>query len=200
MRKLSLLGLLALSTVAMTGCGDQAPSKADKPHEPSADKTSILFVVNATEGSISGSDDLVVTLRLQGHSDVWFTDRPVRRSGNLNTKVLLKRWNKNFGNDSPNAVLVMDAQQESVPVTLSSPRLRGNTVTFKATRLSEVPDTSTVKHLKTDPSPPRQFGHASLFIDSSAEQQFQACMDQYSPRLGLYEARNLCVQYLNPNY
>jgi hypothetical protein len=186
-------GLLLLCLLlGASGCGN-TPEKQAAPQK-SLQKTSVLFVINVAHGSLTGSGNQTLQVQLQNRSDVWFTDRPVRRSGHLNAKLLMQRWKKSFTNDPPNAVLVIDAQEESVPVTLSSPRLHGNTVTFKATKLPDVPEASTVNYLKSDPSPPRQFRHASLFIDDQTDAQLEACIAQYSARLGLYEARNVCLQ------
>ena len=135
-----------------------------------------MFVVSFTDGSIHGdAKNLTLEMKLQNHSDFWFADRPVRRAGRLDTTALIKNWTKVFKSDPPNAVLVVESNQdEAVPLKLESPVLTGGTVTFQASRLSNIPKHSALEGHKEASSMPSDFEHASLFIDDGGLMQIIA--------------------------
>lgn len=93
-----------------------------------------LAVINSEGAKIDG-EKLVLT-GVSANSIV-FADRPVRAAGHVTTEQFIMQWDEgkdNFAIDPPNAtvsVLGGDGSDVSdVVVTLKSPKLEGNTLTF----------------------------------------------------------------------
>ena len=119
---------------------------------PKTDDAEILFVQSATSGSYDGK-----TLTLKGTpSTIYFSDRPERIVGHMDTGNFVSQWVKgkdSFEADPPNAVLSVlgeDGVNDSV-VELSNPRFKGNQISYQVKLL--------------DGMPPKKFNTASLFID-----------------------------------
>lgn len=70
---------------------------------------------------------------------IWFTDRPERKSGNVQLGKFVEAWNSGsdgFKADPPNAVVTIEGRvEEPVIVELSNPKMKGKTLTFDATVL-----------------------------------------------------------------
>jgi hypothetical protein len=140
------LGLLAVALVP--GSGAQTPA----PKQAAAETVELLFVQNSTAGSYDGK-----TLTLSGVGPtVFFSDRPQRVTGQVRTAEFISHWDKgsdNFGENPPNASLSIFADKEirTAIVELTSPKLKGNTLSYR------------VKVLKGQL--PASFKESSLFID-----------------------------------
>ena len=141
----TLLAVLGLIGLASTGSAEV----------PKTNDVEMLFVQSATSGSYDGK-----RLTLNGvPSTTYFSDRPKRIVGHLDTGSFVEQWAKakdSFEADPPNAVLSVlgeEGANDSV-VELSSPRLNGNQISYQVKLL--------------DGKPPMKFNTASLFIDSKA--------------------------------
>jgi hypothetical protein len=140
---LSLFTLRAVTAVA-----------ADKTGEDLINELQLLYVQSADAGSFDGK-----RLTLEGvGTTLFFSDRPARVSGHIDTDKFLGAWGADAGADSfasdpPNATLSILG--ESVPVNtlveLSAPQRNGEKISYAVKVLEgTIPDS---------------FDEASLFID-----------------------------------
>ncbi len=142
----------------------------------------ILFVQNATSGTltpVAGEED-TFTLTLEGisHSTLWFADRPAFAAGNELTQLFIDNWGtgqNSFAASPPNAALDIlegDEDGDVLVAQLSQPAYDEGAarLSYEAKVLSEVAGELAVFNLRKDEpeAMPTSFGHASLFIDSSA--------------------------------
>ncbi len=119
------------------------------------DEFEALYVQSA-QGVTSGSGSM--TLQGLAPATLMFSDRPERIVGHLTSAQFVEGWgdgDNSFLEDPPNAVLSFPASQDETPedvvVTLTSPRLDGETLTYDVSVLEgEMPDAT---------------GPCSLFID-----------------------------------
>lgn len=93
-----------------------------------------LFVLNARGATLQGNKLVLTGI---APSSVMFADRPVRAAGHVLTKHFVEEWaegSDSFAKDPPNAtVSVFNKEADSVAdavVTLRSPKLEGDTLTF----------------------------------------------------------------------
>ena len=119
-------------------------------------KLSYLFVQTADSGKFDGK---TLTLKIASPVTVYFSDRPYRIAGHMPLKKFIEDWNKgvtSFKDVPPNGVLSIftDKGTSEIVVTLTKPKLGGNTLQFE------------VIILKGDI--PKSFGIVSLFIDERA--------------------------------
>jgi hypothetical protein len=124
--------------------------------EQQLEEIDALFVQSAT-GFSSVND--TITLHGVSNATLYFSDRPKREAGHLSTEHFVGLWDEgenSFEVDPPNAVLSFleldDAPPEDAVVTLSSPGLSDESITY------------TVNVLEGEI--PAQAGHCSLFIDT----------------------------------
>jgi hypothetical protein len=124
--------------------------------EQQLEEIDALFVQSAT-GFSSVND--TITLHGVSNATLYFSDRPKREAGHLTTEYFVGLWDEgenSFEVDPPNAVLSFleldDSPPEDVVVTLSSPGLDGESITYTVNVL--------------EGSVPAQAGHCSLFIDT----------------------------------
>ncbi|HEY6283982.1 MAG TPA: hypothetical protein VIW22_08675 [Nitrososphaerales archaeon] len=123
--------------------------------DPQVDQIEALFVQSA-RGLTSG--DGTVTFNGLAHSTLFFSDRPKRVVGHLHSKKFVDQWGDgedSFATDPPNAVVTFledgDVTPEEVTMTISDPKLNGDTLTYKVDIL--------------DGTLPASAGPCSLFID-----------------------------------
>jgi hypothetical protein len=93
-----------------------------------------LFVLNARGASLLGNKLVLTGI---APNSIMFADRPVRAAGHVLTKHFVEEWGEgsdSFAKDPPNAtVSVFNKEADSVAdavVTLRSPKLEGDTLTF----------------------------------------------------------------------
>ena len=140
---------LSLFAVVLTR-GSDAQAPAPTPAGP--DTVELLFVQNSVAGSYDGK-----TLTLNGVGPtIFFSDRPQRVTGQVRTAEFIGHWDKgsdNFAENPPNASLSIfgDKEIRTAIVELTSPELKGNTLSYR------------VKVLKGQL--PGSFKESSLFID-----------------------------------
>jgi hypothetical protein len=94
-----------------------------------------LIVLNARSATLDGT---TLTLSGAAGSTIIFADRPVRAAGHSPTSDLISEWDEgsdSFAADPPNAtVSVFDQTGDSIAdavVTLTSPTMDGDTITFQ---------------------------------------------------------------------
>ena len=123
--------------------------------EPKVDEIEALFVQSARGLTTNNGS---VTFHGMAHSTLFFADRPQRVVGHLHTKKFVAEWGEgedSFAEDPPNAVVSFleegDTVPEEVTMTISDPRLDGDTLTYHVDIL--------------DGALPASAGPCSLFID-----------------------------------
>jgi hypothetical protein len=102
--------------------------------------------------------DSSITFHGQGHSTLFFADRPQRVVGHMHTNNFVRDWGEgenNFAEDPPNAVLSFlqdgDTVPEEVTMVIRDPQLTEDTLTYKVEVL--------------DGKLPSKAGPCTLFID-----------------------------------
>jgi hypothetical protein len=157
---IALIGLLAPTASAI--------------EEVAATGESFLFTVEATGGSTAkvkktGNGE-TFTLTLDGLAPVtMFSDRPFRDAALITPKALVTHWATWFASSAPNAVLTWSRPNQppdSMVVVLTSPRLNGDELVFRATRLHEIHDPTRKGKQWTRPIAPTSLSSVSLYIDS----------------------------------
>lgn len=115
-----------------------------------------LFV--QTAGRLTTDGEKTITLDSLSPSTIYFADRPKREVGHMTTSQFVDLWGEgdnSFALDPPNAVLSFaepsDRTPEEVVVTISEPRLNGDSLTYQVTVL--------------DGTLPASTGPCALFID-----------------------------------
>ena len=88
---------------------------------------------------------------------VYFTDRPVRKSGHMSLQNFVSGWAKgmdNFKIDPPNAELAIydEKGDKHAVLIIDKPETKGDRISFKIKLIGE--------------TIPQSFGHSTLFIDS----------------------------------
>ena len=142
-------------SVLLTGLGLLVFASYSSAETPKTDKVEMLFVQSATSGSSDGK-----TLTLNGvPSTLYFSDRPQRIAGHMQTDSFVAEWAKgkdSFKSNPPNAVLSVLGENGVIDSTvkLSNPQLKGDQISYQLEVL--------------DGTPPMQFKSASLFIDGHA--------------------------------
>lgn len=155
----------AQRTVAVPGAGARAATGVRPLGLPSGQ--SLLFALQADSGTLerrpNSRSRYVLTLHGTSRRTVWFTDRPLRGTGDVSTPSFLRAWGRlGFRGDPPNAVLSPPGNGTAEPVTieLGTPQYRaaGRTVRVPVRVLGRRPPHSPLPH---------RFGPASLFIDNA---------------------------------
>jgi hypothetical protein len=115
-----------------------------------------LFV--QTAGRLTTDGEKTITLNGLSPSTIYFADRPKREVGHMTTSRFVDLWGEgdnSFAVDPPNAVLSFaepsDRTPEEVVVTISEPRLNGDSLSYDVTVL--------------DGTLPVSTGPCALFID-----------------------------------
>ena len=134
-----------------------------------------LFTQGAQGGSLSENADGSYTLALTGidmHT-LAFTDRPIRAAKVVNTSGVVNSWNEIFQGDAPNAVLVElnpAGAEDSVVMTLGTPKMTGSVVTYPVTILADEAISETLEGAvgTRKAAAPMKFNTASLFIDGAS--------------------------------
>ena len=155
-RTFSILVLLAI------GCGG------------SSEAPEYLFVQTADQADLTDTGLVLLGVNPQ---TAWFTDRPVRESGQVRTAEFISLWDEgrnSFSDDPPNADLTCTLEGEVVSyvVELRSPRLLRPVVVpgddDSDAGLDLLYEISFVGAASVDPQPPFRCDSAHLFIDGSA--------------------------------
>ena len=129
----------------------------------------LLFIQGAESGSISEVNATTKTLQLNDVSDktILFSDRPDRIVSTTNTTDFIGNWStgtNSFGIDPPNAVLVLDDEQqkqELAVIELYNPEYdpEANTLKFDIT----------AENATSSLDLPLKFGQSTLVIDENDE-------------------------------
>ena len=180
LKKISTIGYTAALATApawVTACST-TPAAA-----PASD-TSVLFSLSAERMHFENAQGLDATLVMEGvdaHT-IWFTDRPVRKSGAITTGRLAAEWESGgtFAQDPPNAALVLQepvkvdagqadtlvAEMENATYDAASETLRAQIKVLTDEAADAVEGNLGAHGDNHDTAWPTQAGAVSLFIDS----------------------------------
>jgi hypothetical protein len=156
------------------GCGDS--DEDTKKPEPR-----FLFSIPAASGSLTGSGDADLTLRMTGARKylTQFTDRPLREAFVVSSVDFAKNFDDYFAKSDPNAVLTFTPTGEKIPVSIvlkiGQPRWNAgsSTWTFPATRIRKKPSgDAAIKPPQI--ANPRRVNGVTLVIDDSIDNGNQA--------------------------
>jgi hypothetical protein len=120
-----------------------------------------LFVMHSKDGYIKG-DELFLNNVFQ--NTVYFSDRPYRIAGHMDTEKFLSTWGEGgddaFNKNFPNIVISFKKDGKYVDMTLevSNPAFDGDDVTFKIDNVLE-------SDVKVEDGKKIKFKYPSLFID-----------------------------------
>jgi uncharacterized protein YjbI with pentapeptide repeats len=175
---------LAISLTPATSAGIPTAKKAK------TQKVSLLYALNAGSGTLTPKKGKAsvykLTLRGPDRDLVWFSDRPVRRSGSFPVSGLADSWKAfGFAADPPNAALTYSEKNGRVArtaiVELSHPEFAKGKLSFAARVLDpkSVKDPNLAYHAAgADRDPRRAFSNISLFIDDGEAPVFNGCVFQ----------------------
>lgn len=139
------------------------------------DLISYLFVQEGLSGSLVKEQNNTMTLTIHGvrENTVYFSDRPARISGLVDTALFTtsSMWN---GSNPPNAALMLPGAPESndtVILTISGPEYykTESTLVYSATLVPNYHGEGLKAYqVFADPAVPEEFGQVILFIDSAS--------------------------------
>lgn len=140
-------------------------------HAAETEATSVLFALDADEGSLvpvkGKKGTFTLTLRKVNARALAFDDRPGRNVGTIRVQKLIDELFVS-GQAPPNAAVnaEVDGDQALMGVQLNSPRYsaRTRTLRFRARQLVQEPGAA--PDSRVDTVLPRRFGHTALFIDN----------------------------------
>jgi hypothetical protein len=176
-RKTWSLGIaLLIVSVLLASCRS---SETTPTFEEPLDEISLLFVHNATSGTltpVAGTEDtFLLTLEGVSYSTLWFTERPAIAAGHIPTQLLIDNWDigeNSFTDAPPNAALdILEGESEGdvLVVQLFQPKYDQTEarLNYKAKVLRDVTGGLESFNLRNDALEeiPGTFNHASLFID-----------------------------------
>ena len=99
---------------------------------------SVLFVQNGTGGTLS---DTTLTLTGVSSQTGWFTDRPYREAGQMNTEDFVALWDEGgtFADDPPNADFTcrVDSEVVNYVVDLTSPSMPGDDLSYSVNAVGD---------------------------------------------------------------
>jgi len=179
-----LVAVLAASAALAAGAG-----AAPKGKGPSAQKVSLLYVLNARRATLLPQKGSKSSYRLAVKGSqpdaVWFSDRPARKSGSFPARFLASDWaGFGFASDPPNvAVDYVDShgRDRTAMLVLRDPQQRKGEVVFSARLLdpSAVKDANLASHAKAaDATPPRRLRDVALFVDDGEARVVDGCVLQ----------------------
>jgi hypothetical protein len=125
-----LIGML-LFVFAATLCFGADVAVAPKTVVKKDSKEELLFVMFSKDCYLkmekTDSTSGTLTLYNVNKNMTYFTDRPYRKAGQMNTEKFIDNWNKNFKNEPPNASFVCfyskkEQKFSDVPVELHNPK------------------------------------------------------------------------------
>ena len=138
------------------------------------ENVSMLFVQTASSGTFAQKDGkYVLTLDGVSSQTVYFSDRPNRISGNMNTGDFVKEWTlgaDSFADNPPNAAIVVigaDDSENNVVVELTSPIYDSEAMTLQYDAKVLKGDDNGDFFASNDGKIPGTFDDVSVFIDSS---------------------------------
>jgi len=144
-----------LAASAQDAIAAPAQKTIGQPQSTKGDMIPSLAVINSRGATLQGN---ILTMTDVGLNSIVFADRPYRAAGHVLTKHFLKEWDEgsdSFAKDPPNATIsVLSTEGDTVEdavVTLKSPKLEDDKLTFQVTVLEGGLSKAT--------------GPASLFID-----------------------------------
>jgi hypothetical protein len=188
-RNLSRIAAVAAPLLCCAAVGVLAQEAEVKPHVP-LQKTigtvtptgpvPSLAVINSAGATLTGDK---LTLTGVFANSIVFADRPVRSAGHVTTEQFIQQWDEgkdNFAKNPPNAtvsILGGGSKVSDAVVTLRSPKLDGNNLTF---------DVSVLEGSLNGSS-----GPAAVFIDNFAVGYARPADDGYARHVTYWHAPSL---------
>ena len=171
-RAIVVLPLCAAALLA-SACGQDSADKSPPP-------ASFLFSIPAASGSLTGSSDDALTLRLAGARNylTQFSDRPLREAFIIANVDFVKLYPRYFPGSGPNAVLTFTPTDSRTPIsvvlTIGAPHWNASrsTWTIPARRIRTQPNNlpgSTIQITPPAIPNPRSLHDATLVIDDSID-------------------------------
>lgn len=162
------IGALGVAVaLVLTACGSDSTGASE-----SSDTASLLFTVTSDGSRIKATDDggyLLLLDHVDNHS-IWFTDRPDRESGILETGNFVNSWGA-FGFDEvpPNAAIIAHdgaGLAETAIVTLSNPQYdtKNRVMMADISFVASAPKFTPAQRSEVD------LGKLSVFIDDAVVQ------------------------------
>ncbi|MFC2024415.1 hypothetical protein ACFLTJ_02410 [Chloroflexota bacterium] len=172
----SLCLVLLLVSISFAAC---RASEATPTFEEPVEELSLLFVHNATSGTlnpIAGAEDTFhLTMEGVSYSTLWFSERPDFIAGHIPTRLFIENWGtgeNSFATSPPNAALdILEGETDGdvLVVQLSQPKYdqAADRLTYQVQVLQDAVSGLESFNLRIDAptAVPRNFSHASLFID-----------------------------------
>lgn len=169
------LALLLVSMLLAACRAQEATPILEEPEE----ELSVLFVHNATSGTLTpvvGTEDtFLLTLEGVSYSTLWFSERPALAAGHIPTRQFIANWGtgeNSFADSPPSAALdILEGESEGdvLVVQLSKPEYdqADARLSYQVQVLHDVTGGLESFNLRMDApeAVPRNFSHASLFID-----------------------------------
>ena len=165
--------LVVASALALAACGSSDNKSSSTQASASGAAGGELFAQTSDSGTLtpiqgqSGVYDL--TLSNAAPDVTQFTDRPVRKASTESLADFVASWDqRGFGQDPPNAALVLDQQPPASDTSvyeLADPRLdkASGDVTYRATHVEG--GTTALPQPDRNAATPAKFSQAHLFID-----------------------------------
>jgi len=160
----------------ITGCGSNSVNDEESSNIITEIKTpSYMFVQNANGGTFTKNADGNYTLTLQGVSSqtIFFSDRPVRDAGQVETQTFLNQLCFNTKNPPNAAVDVLGAGKDNdvVIVSLSNPVYDKDlhTLQYSAKMIPNYKHSVDSMNKRKDDSIPATFGSVAIFIDDCSD-------------------------------
>jgi hypothetical protein len=169
---------ILLAAAFLAGCGGSTFFAVPNPAQAqtatavvnNSGEPSLLFVQNATSGSLVALTDELFEVTLEGSdSTLFFQDRPGRSYGVSPTADFVDNFATSFAGSDPNGVLEYQTADGLVilPATFSNPSFSNGQLTYRATTLAAIPSSYTNSNVSGFHSGSTQFGQASLFLDNA---------------------------------
>lgn len=145
---MKLFSVITLSCLFLSGCN--SPSATSKAHVIDESRSPpYLFVINAKNGSFQKN---LLTLD-PAPVVIYFTDRPVRKAGNITLRKFKEEWDSDADGSTAIATItwVTNNQMESTEIELSDMKIKRGKLTFMG-KVSKTP-------------PPKSFKASTIFVE-----------------------------------
>jgi hypothetical protein len=166
-RRAVVLTLIAPMLVVLAACGgDASEAEAD------SDSAALLFTVTSGGSRVKAAEDGGYRLLLDHVDDhsIWFTDRPDRDSGVLETGNLVGSWGAfGFDEDPPNVALIAHdgaGVAETAVVTMTNPQYD----TAYRVMTADITFVDSAPEFTPAPGGEVELGQLSLFVDDATVQ------------------------------
>lgn len=166
-RGVTVIAVLAPMLLVLAACGGGASDAGEE-----SDSAALLFTVTSGGSRVKAVDDGGYRLLLDHVDDhsIWFTDRPDRDSGVLETGNLVGSWGAfGFDEDPPNVALIAHdgaGVAETAVVTMANPQYD---TTYRV-MVADITFVDSAPEFTPAPGGEVELGQLSLFVDDATVQ------------------------------